>query len=133
MSEPGAVRQSEFFPKNGIKPAESKKIRDKFLQDDDWYVEGRTIWIRPSGIQRLVIAEEEPKLAQKFVELFVVRQAPNHRYVLCSLTQGKGVLVPCLIPRRMRGDRMLGKPIRAEEMGGDGQPTIYRHEDCARY
>jgi hypothetical protein len=49
------------------------------------------------------------------------------------LQKGKGTLVPCLIPRRMKGDRMRGKTIRAEYLKGEGQATIYRHEDCARY
>ena len=69
MSEPGAVKQSVLFSERGTKPAERKKIREELLTEDDWYKEGTTIWIRPSGLMRLAIAEEEPKLAQKFTML----------------------------------------------------------------
>ena len=85
MSEPGDIKQKDLFPRNGIKPTDARRIRETLLTEEDWYKEGVTIWIRPSGIQRLAIAEEEPRLAQRFVELFVLRPANNRRYVQCRM------------------------------------------------
>lgn len=130
MSEPGAVKQSVLFPEQGIPPNKAKEIRDRYLLPDDWYKEGRVIWIRPSGIQRLAIAEEEPKLAQRFVKLWVIRPAPNPRYVVCSLTKGMGTAVNCLIPRKLKPARMVHSWINAEEIEGS-EGKLYRHEYLA--
>jgi hypothetical protein len=132
MSEPGAVKQKDLFPANGIKPADAKKIRETLLTEDDWYKEGATIWIRPSGIQRLVIAEEEPKLAQVFVELQVLRKAQNRRYVLCR-KRGVSERVACMIPNRLKAEQLVGKKIRAEERTDPDGSKHYRHEYLARF
>lgn len=146
MSEPGAVKQKDLFPRNGIKPADARKIRDRLLTEDDWYKEGVTIWIRPSGIQRLAIAEEEPKLAQRFVELQGIRPAPSKRYVLCRLL-GESCKVACLVPMKYTAEtfcgpvemvngmerRGRGKIFEAEELTNQDGTKQYRHKECAKF
>lgn len=130
MSEEGAVKQKVLFPQKGFKQQHWKQIREKLLTDEDWYKEGATIWIRPSGVQRLVIAEEEPRLAQQFVELRVIAVAPNKRKVICK-REGYDKKIDCLIPRRMKGEFLIGKPIKAEKLDTPDGRELYRHEYLA--
>ena len=130
MSEEGAVKQNVLFPQKGFKQRHWRKIREELLTDDDHYKEGTTIWIRPSGILRLAIAEEEPKLAQHFVVLQVIAAAQNKQKVICS-RQGHGNKVECLIPNRLRG-RLVGKTIKAEKIETPDGREQYRHEYLAR-
>ena len=131
MSEPGAVKQKDLFPRNGIKPAEAKSIRDRLLTDDDWYKEGTTIWIRQSGIQRLSIAEQEPKLAQTFVELQGLVGAANKSYVYCRL-RGVSQKIPCAITRKIGQKALIGKKFRAEERIDEDGNRSYRHASMAK-
>ena len=130
MSEPGAVRQSDFFPKAGIQPKEARQIRERLLLDEDWYKEGATIWIRPSGIQKLVIAEEEPRLAPQYFKVQVKRQAINPRWVECHPTKGLGDKIFAEIPQRLRG-RLVGKVIKVERSVKENGEPAYRWRKMA--
>jgi len=129
MSETGAVKQSEVFPKAGYKPAQNKKIRDTLLLESDWYKEGVTIWIRPSGIQRLGIAEEDMSLAQKFTTMAVVRPAPNKSFIMCSEQGGDGNMKAVKIPLRLQKLLTKGKEMRVEVVTDAAGGVSYQHED----
>ena len=52
------VRQSDLIREIGIAPSKMKKVRAKHLADDDWYKDGATIWIKPSGEWKLRVYAE---------------------------------------------------------------------------
>lgn len=131
MSEPGAVKQKDFFPKAGHNvPGLYRKIRERLLEDSDWYKEGATIWIRPSGIQKLVIAEEEPRLAPQYFKVKVKREMTNPRWVECHPTKGLGRKVFAEIPQRLRG-RLVGKIIKVERTVKENGEAAYRWRPMA--
>lgn len=124
--EEGNVLQRDLFDLLGFKPAQWKKIREERLFSKDWFKVGKSIWIRRSGMERLCILSEEPKFAQRKVTVYGRRLPANKSHILVREDMGKGEVYKCVIPRRLKRERLMNKPFEAEKVEINGKPA-YRH------
>jgi hypothetical protein len=129
------VREIDFLREHAIEvPAfKRKEWRSARLTEDDWYRTPKGIMLRPSGQQRILVAdvveEVAPLAVQEFHTLRVIGPAHNPKVVLCVHPE-TNLKVPVLCgkwTRRFRDKKWL----RAQRVRNENGEEAWRHEKLA--
>lgn len=136
------IKEHQFLKEHGINipPFKRKAWREEHLTEEDWYrgpKKGDPVMLRPSGQQRLLVADavEEivPLAVQRFESLVVLRAAKNPKWVWCEyedVNLGR-VKVPVLCGKFAKRC-VKGKVIRCQVIESEDGNKTFRFEKLAQ-
>lgn len=104
----------------------NKLIKAKLGLGDTFKGDDKKVWITDDAADRLRLAVEVPLAVPTRLKAYVLRGAPNPRWVEARL-EGKDGKVYVAIPRRLYG-RLDGKPIMVDRIEDAHGGISYRHE-----
>lgn len=121
------IRFTDLADELGITNIQLSKLRDAKCAPGDYYVKDNRRWFTEAGADKLRLAKDVPLAVPDRIGGWVVRAAPNPRWVYAELDSEKGKVVPVAIPRRLHG-RLIGKRITVDIIKDAEGGVSYRHE-----
>jgi hypothetical protein len=110
--------------------AELMEIAKAKLSEKDYTGAGKRLWLTEAAVEKLKLALAVPPAVPDVIIGQVLSEAPNNRWVYCTLA-GKEGKHPVLIPNRLRG-KLVGKKIEVHAIT-DATGTTYRHAALSGY
>lgn len=125
------IRFTDLADELGVSNPQLAKLRDSKCAPGDYYIgTDNRRWFTEAGADKLRLAKEVPLAVPDRAGGWVVRAAPNPRWVYAELDNDKGRVVPVAIPRRLHG-RLIGKRITVDIIKDALGGVSYRHESLA--
>lgn len=123
------VKFRELQKELGMSAVDLHDFRKEVMGEEGFYREKNGgAWFTDSGAEKLRLAHEAPLAVPKQYKAFVVRRAPNIRWVYAKAPDAEMGVVPVLCGTKL-AQRVIGKTITVDIIRDALGGVTYRHAD----